>query len=364
MTPLRTLIVGCGAVAQRLYLKPLRRLERRGLLRIVGLVDPAARHAEAVGSRFPEAARYVDLDEALQASVPELTLILSPAHLHCGQTIRALRHGSHVLCEKPMAVTERECVLMNDAAAAAGRILAVGMIRRFFPAYTQFRSLIQEQQLGTLTSFEYREGHKFEWDVTTPAAFRPRRTGGTGVLFDIGPHAIDHLTWTFGALKPLAYGDDALAGVESNVSLEAETRIDRCSGSVHLSWNEPQTNELRVIGTRGEAVLRIGHFDQLAVKRGASFEPQPVHVSFAADARPGGGARLSPRSYPEAVYCQIVQVVRAITLGEQPAVDGESARACVSFLETALAMARPLDVPWLPGSQQHTFRELHWSSPA
>jgi predicted dehydrogenase len=251
---------------------------------------------------------------------------------------------------------------MNAAAAARKRILAIGMIRRFFPAYAQLQHMLTEGRLGSVQSFEYREGHKFEWDVTTPAAFRPRREGGTGVLFDIGPHVIDYLAWTFGGVDVADYCDDALAGIESNISMEIEA--PNCRGAVHLSWDQPQTNELRVICTNGEAVLRVDCFDQLAVSRAGAFEATEIGVSFPADTQTASGRRVTPRSYSDAIFCQIVQVLRAIELGEAPAVDGEAGRCCISVLESALSMARPLDAPWLDFAQHTSFRRLHWSHPA
>jgi predicted dehydrogenase len=257
-----------------------------------------------------------------------------------------------------MAATAADCARMNAVAADRNRVLAVGMVRRFFPAYAQLTQILQQEQLGPLVSFEYREGHKFEWDVTTPAAFRSRREGGTGVLFDIGPHVVDYLARTFGALRVLKYADDALAGIESNASIEVESAA--CRGSIHLSWNYPQANELRVVGTKGEAVLRVGHFDQLAVKKASVFEPQPITVSFPAEVRQPTRERLSPRTYSDAIYCQLVQVVRAVQLLERPAVDGESGRACVALLESALSIARPLDAPWLDRAQRDAYRLSHW----
>src|SRR5437870_4943573 len=100
---IKTLIVGCGAVAQRLYRKPLRKLERQGLLRVTGLVDSHISHAETLRSWFPAAATYGNLEHALKSCASDLTLVLSPVHLHHEQTILALQHKNHVLCEKPMA---------------------------------------------------------------------------------------------------------------------------------------------------------------------------------------------------------------------------------------------------------------------
>ena len=42
----KTMVVGCGAVAQRLYRKPLQQLQKQRLLEVVALVDPAPGHAD------------------------------------------------------------------------------------------------------------------------------------------------------------------------------------------------------------------------------------------------------------------------------------------------------------------------------
>jgi predicted dehydrogenase len=248
---------------------------------------------------------------------------------------------------------------MNAAAAQASRILAVGMIRRFFPAFAQFRQIIADGELGSLVSWEYREGHKFEWEVTTPAAFRPRAEGGTGVLFDIGPHVVDHLAWTFGDLRVIGYSDDALQGIESNLTMEVESALG--PGSVHLSWDMPQCNELRVVGSRAEAILRIDRFDQLAVGTRGRFVSRATTVQFPADTHPTPQAHVAPRTYAQAIFCQLVQTVRAITLGEPPAVDGHSGERCITVLESALSQARPMDMPWLDAAEQIATKRLHWT---
>ncbi len=358
---LQIAIVGCGAVAQRLYRKPLQLLEKRGLLRVAMLVDPVAEHAAALGEFFPRARHHADLKTALAAGA-DLVLVLSPAHLHCGQAIEAMEAGSHVLCEKPMASTAAECLRMNEVATRTGRVLAIGMIRRFFPAFAELRGLVARGDLGQLESFEYREGHKFEWDVTTPAAFKRRSEGGTGVLFDIGPHALDAIAWIVGPLEVRVYQDDALGGIESNLSMVLESK--ECRGTMDLSWDQPQTNELRIRGERAEAVLRIDRFDQLAVGRTGSFVPVPIKVSFPADVSPEGESRLTPRSYPDAIFGQLVQTLRAIQLGEPPAVDGVSGHACIALLEAGLGLAQPLPSPWLEPAEQQALRELHWRAQA
>jgi predicted dehydrogenase len=355
----RTIVVGCGAVAQRLYRKPLAQLEKQGLLEVVGLVDPAPEHASQMSPAFRAARHFTALDDACQATRPELTLVLTPPHLHCAQTLQALAHGSHVLCEKPMANSTADCQQMIEASQAAERVLAIGMIRRFFPAFARLRSLVQAGALGTPQSFEYREGHKFEWAVTTPAAFKPRHQGGAGVLFDIGTHALDFLQSVFGPLAPLEYADDAAGGIDVNVAMRL--RSAACDGELQLSWDVPLVNELRVNGSAADAVLRIDRFDQLAIGRAGAFVPEVIDASFPVDLQRDTPRRIVPRSYPEAVLCQLVQVLRAIRLDERPAVEGREGAACIGLLERGLSMAEPLPEPWLAPRDQAAAARLHAS---
>src|SRR5689334_8970016 len=96
----RTTIVGCGAVAQRLYLNPIRHLSTRGLLNVVAVVDPVTEHTRAMCRVLSTARPFGSLEDALSHSPSDLTVILSPAHLHARHTLLALDSGSHVLCEK------------------------------------------------------------------------------------------------------------------------------------------------------------------------------------------------------------------------------------------------------------------------
>ena len=357
---IRTIVVGCGAVAQRLYRKPLARLVKQRLVEVVGLVDPAAEHAREMATSFAGARHFASLEEACRQTRPQLTLILTPPALHCAQTLTAFEHGSHVLCEKPMANSTAECQRMNEAAASAQRVLAIGMIRRYFPAFAKLRTLVQGGALGRLQSFEYREGHKFEWAVTTPAAFKPRSQGGAGVLFDIGTHALDFLQSVFGSLTVAHYADDAAGGIEATVAMGLRSQV--CPGEMHLSWDVPQLNELRVVGSSAEAVLRVDRFDQLALGRPGAFVSQVIDVSFPVDLQKDASRRIVPLSYPDAVLCQLVQVLRAIALGEKPAVDGQGGAACIALLEQALSVAAPLPEPWLASREQAAAARLHWSN--
>lgn len=357
---LKTTIVGCGAVAQRLYGKPLRELGQRGLISVVALVDRHRPNAEAMRSFCHGAMIHDDLEQSLKANPCDLTLVLSPSQHHAEHSILALRSGSHVLCEKPMATTEAECSEMASAARAMQRVLAIGMVRHFFPSLAKLRALIAQDEIGELRGFSYCEGKIFDWDVKTPAGFARHGRGGAGVFLDIGPHVIDALTWLMGTPQVRSYRDDALGGVEGNVQMDVD--FPECSGTVQLSWDFPLKNELRILGSQGEAVLRVDQFDKLAVKKNSRFQEIEIDVRFPADLGQPARSTISPRLYPQSIYCQLIQVLRAIQLGESPAVDGEAGKECIAVIESARRCAQPIEMPWLDVEQQHAYRALHWTT--
>ena len=127
-----------------------------------------------------------------------------------------------------------------------------------------------------------------------------------------------------------------------------------------MSWDCPQANELRVFGSAGEAVLRVDRFDQLGVRTGRAFVPQAITTSVPADME-RNGRRMAASSYAEAIYAQIVQMVRAIELKERPAVDGAAGERCVGLLESALGKATALPAPWLAPDEQAALQRLHWT---
>ena len=99
----RTIIVGCGAVAQRLYRKPLVLLAKQKLVEVVGLVDPAREHADELLPAFPGAKHFTTLEEACRRSAPAIDAGVDAAAPALRADAMAFAHGSHVLCEKPMA---------------------------------------------------------------------------------------------------------------------------------------------------------------------------------------------------------------------------------------------------------------------
>src|SRR5438270_13937750 len=118
----------------------------------------AARNAQArsgdfskVGGNLGHALPSVDLSNVSQygewrdlVADPDIDAvdICLPTDLHEGVTAAALATGKHVLCEKPMALTAEQCEAMLSGARSADRVLMIGHVLRFWPAYVYLRDFV------------------------------------------------------------------------------------------------------------------------------------------------------------------------------------------------------------------------------
>jgi predicted dehydrogenase len=357
--PVDLAIVGCGAVVETLYRSALTRLESRGVARVAALVDPNSERAASLKRHFPRARTFSTLGEALGYLTPGLTVVTSPPALHAEHTLEALRAGSHVLCEKPMAIASDDAERMAAAARDEKRVLAIGMIRRLYPGLADARALLAAGALGDEIGFIYREGSVYGWPVSTDAPFR-RATAGGGVLTDLGSHVLDLLSALFGAPTVAAYLDDAQGdGVETNCQIELA--FPKASGTVQLSWNQPLVTGLRVAGTDGELLLRPGPLEAVRWRRrGGSWEIGRNAATWPLDLR-AQGPRGTPRSNFDCMYLQLVQTLRAVAHRELVPVTGEQGLAIVRATEECYRQATSLRLPWLTAPEQAAANARHWS---
>lgn len=353
-------IIGCGAVVEKYYARALRELKKRGLLRVVGLVDRNFERALQLQRLFPGACLYDDVEKWTKTTASNLTIVASPPASHAEHSILALRNGNHVLCEKPMAITPIQCGEMIKWALDSRLRLAIGMPRRFYPSLAHLKHLIDRGEFGDILSFSHREGRRYSWPVTTGSSFY-RVEGGGGVLFDLGPHVLDVMIWLFGPLSIVSYVDDAMAdGVEANCLIETQTITS--AGSIQLSWDHDLTNTLHIIGTKAEGIVPLDAIDTLFVKKMGGcekYEKVQPQIAFPSGTEEESKA-MTPRNTSECVHLQIVSLIRCIQSGERIPVTGGEGREVISLIEECYKIANPIDMPWLPPDQNSKYKELHW----
>lgn len=141
---------------------------------------------------------YTDYEAFLDSGL-DAVYVASPNFVHCEQTLKALNHGKHVLCEKVMAVNEAQVRSMIDCARENGLILLEAMRPDFDPAYDLIGQTLP--RLGRLSraTFEFCQySSRYDRFLSgeTVNAFNPDLCNAA--IMDIGVYCIHSLVRLFG----------------------------------------------------------------------------------------------------------------------------------------------------------------------
>ena len=121
---------------------------------IVALCDIDDNKLQAVGQRFPRAARYHDYRRMLERKDIDAVVISTPDHTHALATLAALETGRHVYCEKPLTHTVAEARQVTEAARRYRRVTQMGIQIHATSNYRRVVELVQSGAIG-----EVREVH-------------------------------------------------------------------------------------------------------------------------------------------------------------------------------------------------------------
>ena len=119
----RVVLIGVGGFG-RVYLRTMTEEDTGADLTAIVDNDPAA------AAKFPVIAErkipvYSSLEDFFARDSAELAVIVTPVHTHLSMAQACFAHGMHVLCEKPLCMTLEDAQAMEDAARAAGKLLAL-----------------------------------------------------------------------------------------------------------------------------------------------------------------------------------------------------------------------------------------------
>ena len=252
----RYAVVGLGHIAQVAVLPAFAHAENSEL---AALISDDPEKLEKLGRRYKVKARfsYDQFEECLTSGVVDAVYIALPNHLHREYTERAARAGVHVLCEKPLAVTEEDCLAMIQACEENGVKLMVAYRLHFEEANLKAIELVQSGRLGnprlfdSVFTMQVKEG-----DIR----LNPRELGG-GPLYDIGVYCINAVRNLYGAepMEVMAFSSNNGEGRFQQCE-EMTSAILRFPGRERLasftcSFNGADVGTYRVVGTKGDLAM-------------------------------------------------------------------------------------------------------------
>lgn len=188
-------VIGCGRIGERHALH----ISNLGLLVAVCDIDPDK--AKELGNRY-HCPYFTDIDDLLN-TVPELDVVsvCTPNGLHATHTIKALKKGFHVLCEKPMAIRVHDAEQMVNESLKANRMLFIVKQNRFNPPVMAVKNLLDSGKLGKIFSVQLNCFWNRNLQYYSNSDWKGSMELDGGTLFTQFSHFIDLLYYFFGDIS-------------------------------------------------------------------------------------------------------------------------------------------------------------------
>jgi glucose-fructose oxidoreductase len=250
----RYAVVGLGHLAQAAILPAFAHARRNSELVALVSDDPVKRKKLGKIYRVEHPCDYAGFDALLRSGEVDAVYIVLPNHLHREYTERAAEAAVHVLCEKPLAVTEAECRAMIDAAAANRVRLMVAYRLHLDEGTLKAAQIVRSAMIGEVKSFVSA------FSMQAAEGVRLRKDAGGGPLYDIGIYCINAARMMF-ADEPIEVqaltantGDPRFSEVEEMVSAVLRFPNDRLA-TFTCSFGAAGSGGFQVFGTKGN--LRV-----------------------------------------------------------------------------------------------------------
>ncbi len=249
--PVRIGIVGAGTIVQVAHLPVLKRLQGAT---VVGICDNDEQKARALANRYEIPTVSDDLEELLGQTPIDVLVICTPNHLHEAHLITGLNAGTHVLVEKPLALSPTSAERVMAVAGRSDRIVMVSVNHRYRPDVQTVRSFIQSGELGDIDSI------RASWHVARPSraqlGWRQQRArSGGGAMIDLGVTMLDLCLWLVDYPKPVRVSAAlSMAGRDHPVEQSGDAFIVCENGPsifVDVTWRHIGKGERFGVGLRG-----------------------------------------------------------------------------------------------------------------
>jgi glucose-fructose oxidoreductase len=250
----RYAVVGLGYIAQIAVLPAFAKAKN---CELVALVSDDNLKLEKLSKKYkvPSTYSYQDYGECLNSGEVDAVYIALPNSLHREFTVRACEAGIHVLCEKPLAVTEVECEDMIRAAADTGVKLMTAYRLHFEQANMKAVEIVKSGKLGELRAFN----SVFSMQVKAGDIRLQKELGG-GTLYDIGIYCINAARYLFRD-EPVEVsgfsansGEKRFAEVDEMFSAILRFPDDRLASFI-TSFGASDISAYHIVGTKGD--LRV-----------------------------------------------------------------------------------------------------------
>lgn len=249
MTSTRWGLLGAGWVATK-AIAPAMHLATNTIVQAVASND----------SQRAQALNPITIHRSYEALITDSSVdavyISLPNNLHCEWTVKALKAGKHVLCEKPFAMNITEAELMVQTAQDSGRLLVEAVWSRWHPRMIRMVEYIKAGNIGELISIN----SSFTFPASIEGNYRLVKSMGGGALFDVGVYQLHAIAALLGEKvhSIIENCDTKIGPTGIDLTTKWELRFDgSITGSGLASFEMPEEQYLSVSG-KSQSVEFLG----------------------------------------------------------------------------------------------------------
>jgi len=264
-SPMKVGIVGLVHGHVEIFLKGGALAPAGGILNRVGIVEPDQKLFDAYAQRYhlSTSMHFRSIQEMIARAHPRTALVFTAPSEHRRVVEECAALGVHVMVEKPLAISYKDALAIQDAAQRGKIHVLVDLETSWYTSNTEVFRLLKQGALGPIVKTVIRDGHQGPKRIGIGPEFisfliDPKQNGA-GALFDFGCYGPNLMTWLMDGEAPLSVAA-VTRQLQPNLYPEVDDEADiilsykNAVAIVQASWNWPfSLKQMDVYGRTGYA---------------------------------------------------------------------------------------------------------------
>ncbi|NBD25718.1 Gfo/Idh/MocA family protein [Paenibacillus glycinis] len=275
---IKVAIIGCGSISE---FRHAPEYAANAHAEIAAFFDHNPERAERLADMFGGKVAP-SIDAIIEDPAIDAVSVCTSNETHEEVTVKALRAGKHVLCEKPIAISVAGARAMMKAEEESDCVLMIGHNQRFSKAHIVARRLVASGEIGKVLTFQTTFGHSgpehWAFEKSKDSWFFSKDRSVLGAAGDLGIHKLDLIRYlledeiadiaAFGGALHKTDSDGEPIAVNDNMVCIVKTE-GGVLGTVSLSWTYygEEDNSTTLYGEKGIVKIFANETYPVQVKR-------------------------------------------------------------------------------------------------
>ena len=227
-------LIGCGYWGNNLA----RNIFKSDKAELTAVFDMRPEAAEAFGRQYPDSSVAEDLNTLLQDTTLDALALATPASTHFDLAREAIRHGKHVLVEKPASQTSAEISELHQLARDTGKVFMVDHTYLYSGPIACIKELLDQEELG---SINYVQSIRINLGKVQP---------DINVVWDLATHDISIINHLLGKTPISVQVSSAshLPNGRENMAFLSLYYPNNAIAHIHVSWSSPVKRREMLVG--------------------------------------------------------------------------------------------------------------------